>query len=434
MANQADFDRFLSNIEPSDSTVTYISSVQNNLRGYLRNHMSYKDVYVDSFLSGSYSKHTSIRPAKGDKKRDVDIIVVTKHDNRDDSRTVLKELYDVLIENTAYKTAERQHHSIGVELSQISIDIVPVIVDEYDFSLYYVCNSSNGAWEKTDPKGHKEWSTLINQNNNNVYKPLVKVFKWWRRIHCPKDVKYPKGITLETIIANNLGDSSQSTEDLFIETMGKIVSSYKDDYADKGLVPYIDDPSDKIVGNNLLDGYGGKDFSQFIYKLIEHLDLLNTGGTENDTWRKVLGDAFPANEGRSSQYAFDLCSKATHRQKPVWPMSHGGVAFVSVRVTDQDGREVDYQSNGNPLDKGCSLCFIALTSVKRPFIVKWQITNTGAEAQRANCLRGNFEDSDNGAMGKKESTSYAGSHSVQCYIIKDGVCVAKSRDFTVNIK
>ena len=80
MAKQKDFDAFLSNIEPSQSTVSYISSVQNNLRNYLENHTTYKNIHIETFLSGSYAKHTSIRPVANDKKRDVDIIVVTNYD------------------------------------------------------------------------------------------------------------------------------------------------------------------------------------------------------------------------------------------------------------------------------------------------------------------------------------------------------------------
>ena len=80
MAKQSDFDSFLSNIEPSKSTVDSISSIQNNMRKYLKEHDTYKSVHIDTFLSGSYAKHTSIRPAKGDNKRDVDIIVVTNYD------------------------------------------------------------------------------------------------------------------------------------------------------------------------------------------------------------------------------------------------------------------------------------------------------------------------------------------------------------------
>ena len=42
MAKQADFNKFLTNIEPSKSTIDYISSVQNNLREYLETHEYYK--------------------------------------------------------------------------------------------------------------------------------------------------------------------------------------------------------------------------------------------------------------------------------------------------------------------------------------------------------------------------------------------------------
>ena len=103
MAKQSDFNAFLSNIEPSASTVSYISSIQTNLRLFLKDHKDYKDVHIDTFLSGSYAKHTSIRPVAGDKKRDVDIIVVTSYSSSKDSSAVLEELRDILVQkkNTA---------------------------------------------------------------------------------------------------------------------------------------------------------------------------------------------------------------------------------------------------------------------------------------------------------------------------------------------
>lgn len=434
MAKQSDFDKFLSNIEPSQSTVSYISSVQNTLRDYLKNHKVYADIYADSFLSGSYAKHTSIRPAKDDKKRDVDIIIVTNHCLSDDSLSVLSELFEVLQESSTYSSAELQHHSIGIELSQVSVDVVPVIQDDEDESLYYVCDSETGEWIKTDPKGHKTWSTQVNQDNHNKYKPLVKIFKWWRRVNCPSDVRYPKGITLEKLIADNIGDSERSTEDLVISTMQNMISAYKGEFFDKGMVPYLADPSEKVSDNDLLAGYSADDFAQFLTKLTEHADLLNSRGTANDVWREILGKEFPQDSSTKSSYALVVCATANHRQKPIWPMSHGGAAFIGLRVQDENGNLIEYESNGAPLDKGLSLHFQAYTGVKRPFIVKWQITNTGEEARRAGCLRGNFENSDIGEMGKRESTSYSGSHSVQCFIIKKGICVAKSRDFIINIK
>ena len=128
------------------------------------------------------------------------------------------------------------------------------------------------------------------------------------------------------------------------------------------------------------------------------------------------------------------CIFAPYKEKPRWPMQRGGAAFITLRVTAADGSDVEYISNDIPLEKRCTLHFRALTGVRRPYSVIWQVVNTGQEATMANCLRGNFEPSNEGFDGKRESTLYKGTHSVQCFIIKNGICVAKSKEFIVNIR
>ena len=437
MAKQSDFNEFLSNIEPSESTVKYISSVQNNLRTYLKTHEKYKEIHIDTFLSGSYAKHTSIRPVLGDSKRDVDIIVITTYSADTNSVDVLEELRDVLIEKDLYKSAKLQSHSVGIELKGIDIDVVPVIVDSEDDQLFFIGDSDKNNWTKTDPKGHKSWSAKVNKNNNEKYKPLVKILKWWRRVNCPENSKYPKGITLEKIIADNLGDSSLSTEDFLIATIQNIISKYKENYVDNNKNPVICDPSDKIKNNDLLLGYSTSDFSSFISKLSDHIDLHSSEGTSNVIWQKVLGTEFP-NESNNSNIIKSECLKnclnASHRKQPIWPMQRGGVAFVSLKVLSTFGDVIEYQNNDFHLDKGCSLHFKALTGIKPPFKVFWQIVNTGYEAMNEHCLRGGFEESNEGASGRREITKYSGSHFVQCFIIKHGYCVAKSKEFFINIK
>jgi len=436
MATIKDFNKFLSNIEPSKSTVEYISSVQSNLRSYLKGHDKYRTVHNDTFLSGSYAKHTSIRPVKSDSKRDVDIIVVTNYDENTNSAVVLQELKDILKDKKTYDSAKIQSHSIGIELDRISIDVVPVIKHPKNDNLYLIGDSSVGDWTLTDPKGHISWSSDVNKNSNGKYKPIVKIFKWWRHINCEPDKKYPKGITLEKIIADNLGDVSLNTEDLLIETMQNILSAYKENYINRNANPIIDDPSTKVVGHDLLSSYTTYDFKAFILKLEEHLMLLNKNGTDNSTWRAILGDEFPKDDISNSSCSVNYyqCLNAAHKQNPIWPLQRGGAAFISVKVKNISGEIIDYQNNGAPLDKNCSLEFNAITGVKKPYTVYWQIVNTGYEAHAAGALRGNFEKSDNGSNKKIESTLYTGSHSVQCFIIRDEVCVARSKEFIVNIK
>lgn len=387
-------------------------------------------------MSGSYAKHTAIRPAVDDKKRDVDIIVVTNYNKNDDSSKVLSELEEILRGNNNYSNTTIQHHSVGVKMGEISVDIVPVIIEESDDSLYLVGDSETGAWTLTDPKGHKEWSTAVNQNNNQKYKPLVKVFKWWRKTNCPENSKYPKGITLEKIVADNLGDSSLTTEELLIDTIENIIDSYKEDYIDKWELPVIDDPSEKIVGNDLLSGYNISDFSDFIDKLIEHIKLLNDEGTDCETWRKIFGNEFPKDDASKNNRLAVLNSFSIlpHKQKPYWRIKKEGYAFITLKVYASDGKKIDYSNNGTPLPKHCDLDFSVITNIKKPFRIAWQIVNTGEEASRENALRGGFEYADQNGIKWSEQTLYKGSHSVQCFVIRNGVCVANSKEIIINIQ
>lgn len=65
MAKQSDFDKFLNNIEPSQSTVSYISSVQNTLRDYLKKHKVYVDIYVSDYPEAEKDCEGSADPVSG---------------------------------------------------------------------------------------------------------------------------------------------------------------------------------------------------------------------------------------------------------------------------------------------------------------------------------------------------------------------------------
>ncbi|MDL2289546.1 hypothetical protein LJB83_02145 [Clostridia bacterium OttesenSCG-928-F22] len=188
-----------------------------------------------------------------------------------------------------------------------------------------------------------------------------------------------------------------------------------------------------------MGGYSVLDFSNFIEKLEEHSNLLNEEGTENDTWRKILGTEFPTDSAAKTNalaeaVSVSYCLKATHRAAPLWPIQKGQVAFISASILSPQGERIEYQNNGRPLPKHCSLQFTAVTPVKPPYIVKWQVVNTGSEAQNIpGGLRGGFEDSNIGRNVRTEKTEYKGKHFIQCLIIKRGVCVARSKEYIINI-
>jgi len=127
---------------------------------------------------------------------------------------------------------------------------------------------------------------------------------------------------------------------------------------------------------------------------------------------------------------------APHRQPPLWPVRQSHSVTVSGQVKS-NGDWNGFSSDSTPLPKHLDLLFRANTDVQRPFNVFWQVVNTGFEAERANGLRGEIVPSKTAGVGgltQKESTLYTGKHWIECFIVKNDVCVARSSEFVVNIQ
>jgi hypothetical protein len=124
-----------------------------------------------------------------------------------------------------------------------------------------------------------------------------------------------------------------------------------------------------------------------------------------------------------------------HLQPPPWRAQPVYTASVSGSVYRKRGGRILWPLTDAPVSKNLWLRFKAKTNAPQPYEVRWQVTNTGLEATRAQQLRGDFYDSDNGIDGIRwESTAYSGTHLVEAFIIKDGLCVARSGQKHVRIK
>jgi hypothetical protein len=120
------------------------------------------------------------------------------------------------------------------------------------------------------------------------------------------------------------------------------------------------------------------------------------------------------------------------KEKPQWPLVLTNKVEISARFKDLRWQTL-LQNKSIP--KHCSIEFIGVTNVKKPFDVYWQIVNTGDEA--FGNFRGGFIKSTtagSGGLRHQEASSYAGLHWAQCFVVKDGVCVAKSDEFFVKIE
>ena len=125
----------------------------------------------------------------------------------------------------------------------------------------------------------------------------------------------------------------------------------------------------------------------------------------------------------------------SHKQPPRWTVQASPHKARVKAIYRRNGfRPTLLHSNAQPLPKSVDLDFDVETTVPKPFDVYWQVVNTGAEAHNAGQMRGDFYDSSKGGRSRHEATKYSGTHWVEGFIVKNGVCIARTGEFVVNIR
>jgi len=294
MIPNARFVELLQDIEPSSTTKQNASSAHTSVREHLQTQTEFKEHYVTSFLSGSYARDTSIRPASsadGTERPDVDIIVVTNYTEVNDPENVLNEVADALEDEDEYEVVRINKRSVRIEPWQAEMDIVPVFQVPGG---YMISDRETGTWKFTNPPEHTNWSTRQNIRLDGRFKPLVKLFKWWRRTN-PTSSKRPKGFVLEALTAQH----APTGETHYGEAFAQLLENIRDTYAlsaSVGIKPMIDDPA--VPGSDILAKVSVAQWKEFIEKVGVYADIARRAQSAEDyeeatrQWRRVFGDRF----------------------------------------------------------------------------------------------------------------------------------------------
>src|SRR6266403_1749487 len=124
-----------------------------------------------------------------------------------------------------------------------------------------------------------------------------------------------------------------------------------------------------------------------------------------------------------------------HAWAPSWRIVPQYAVRVNGTVHFRRGGRLLWPMSDKPVRKKVWLRFAAKTTAPKPYSIKWQVVNTGSEALAAEQPRGDFYESDEPEKGVRwETTAYRGTHWVEAFVIKDGVCVARSGKFLVKIR
>jgi len=280
----ASFEQLKTNLEITTLQQSTVSTRQLNVRDAVARRMT----VLDSFVTGSYRRHTMIAPLSA---ADVDVFVIL--DPRyykaaggcaallDHVRTALLETY------TRTPRISRNGQAVTVTFTDFVVDVVPAFYRTGGG--YLIPSTTEKRWIPTNPKTHETFITNANGSHASKLVPLIKMVKAWNR---------------------HIGNSFRSFYlELLVESVLRGVRI--DDYpsgcryvADKGreAIKYtITDPAG--LGSNVSGLAAGTNVPSAVSRFQTAFDraaraeaLTRTGNIPAAVgeWRKVFGEYFPA--------------------------------------------------------------------------------------------------------------------------------------------
>lgn len=342
MELKSEFEEFLTKIRPTQSQRDDLQTGHTTLRNRLADDEKLSKLVVSDFLQGSYKRHTTVRP-KGEKRSDVDIIVVTKlHESEFTPEQAMEQFRSFLDKH--YKAKWRfQGRSIGIELSYVDLDLVVTaapseaeiglfkaeairsdadIADAPDWRLnefwlapenryradarellkaaaakpewkvnpLRIPDRDAKKWDDTHPLEQIRWTVSKNAVTNSHFVNVVKAIKWWR-LENYSTLKHPKGYPLERIVGDCCPDGVMSVAEGVVKTLEKMVDKYRHG---KPMLPDYGVPARDVLAR-----ISAEDFSTF-YEGVKTaapvarraFDCISRSEACN-AWRELFGDRFP---------------------------------------------------------------------------------------------------------------------------------------------
>jgi len=451
-------------LSPKTAERAEISRKYNQLKDFLQQR---------TFQNGSYARHTSTTPVN-----DLDVIYELPDEVResvriakaaiDPSKLDIKDIIASLAKELqkfygTSATIKPQPHSVGIYFGSeedFSIDVVPAL--SADNGMYWVPETAHLSvrkrrrlyeskqyspilnWIKSDPNGYISQASQLDKTTVGRFRKSAKIIKKWRWRWKQENDEFPlKSFHLELVVTDIFRqDPNQFCFDVikaFIESIPSIISKPQcSDRADSSryIDDYIKDLTDKqkkvvraaaAVSNKEIAAFANANSKQdaetelrSFLGVSQKLGIVSNvssavAGIPGSARKLILKGIKPVS-GREAgeQFLTDLNISTDLRFD----------VKINAKVTQDGFRPFKLLGTIFPLKKYRSLeFFVESCSVPPPYQIKWKVKNTGAEALRVGQLRGQIYD-DDGQQRRSESTKYWGNHYVECYVIKDGICVA----------
>lgn len=278
----ASFEAFKSNLEITALQTTTVATRQQNVRDAVARRLTVKD----SFVTGSYSRHTMISPLSS---ADIDVFVVLDPNYYvvDGYAALLDRVRGVLLETyTKSPKISRNGQAVTITFTDFVVDVVPAFYRKGGG--YLIPSTIEKQWISTNPKVHETFISNGNASHGGDLVPLIKMMKGWNREISSTFRSFYLELLVEKVL-RGVTISNFSSGCRYVFDKGREASKYK-----------IADPAGLGAQvNGIAAGTVAQAVGRFETALsrAQRAEALTAGGSVADAvteWRKVFGESFPA--------------------------------------------------------------------------------------------------------------------------------------------
>lgn len=318
--------------------------------------------------------------------------------------------------------------------------------------------AGESEWLDSDPTQVNSWfNTVVEERNKYIdgwgtqFRHLVQLLKRYCRSRKDWLDLLPNGMKLTMLVYECQPDYDSRLD----FTFRKLIENLRNRLEESKSIFNLAHPDKPMLTRTENDANVIQLYEKAI-DALEKINILDENDNNNQAKAREVWDWIFKSDGFFKEYdeatsilkmesssVFDVPWK----EHPPWEIrDHYTVSLTSKFGNSEHGSTwQEFQSNGPALKKHLYLRFHGVTNTPKPYRVFWQVVNTGSDAINAGSLRGEIIESGSvGAGGlhsttapgplRREQTLYTGMHWVECFIVKNGVCVARSRPFIVNIQ
>ena len=418
-------DIHLTNLEDMQTTAK-------NLAKKLNNHYYGLDEESEShmYIVGSVGRKTAISGSSDlDLIFDMPIDIFNQYDNYENNgqSALLQDVKSVLLERYPNTKIRGDGQVVVIDFNKYTVELVPGFKQSND-KFKYPDTNDGGCWKITDPLSEQFECSDCNLKSAGIYYDFCHIVRSWKN-----SVGFKiGGLLIDTLVYNFFQENNNFADSGIDDYLEILISLYK--------FLKHEDPDKKYwlaVGSNqqIYNSHDGE-FVKRADKAYEDLSNIKDSESEtmNNALRNLLGAEFPKVKGvttKSARYStlnenYDKVSSSEQFIEQLVSVDIRYYLHIDCKVTQDGWRPFFLRGWTGLLRHNKRLNFhISETDCPPPYEIWWKVRNVGQEAISRHMIRGNILKSD--SKCQLEHTDFAGKHYVECYLIKNGVCVAKDR-------